>query len=318
MIHCDAGPNVCRAYPVKSAGAGYTAETVNVLHGKRDNWFRPSDVAVATDGSLFVADWYDPGVGGHNQQEVDKGRIFRVAPPGSKYHAPKYDFTTAKGAAEALRSPNHAARYLAWQALQANAAEAESALAPLLADRDPRVVARALWLLGKLPNKGAAAIERALASTDADLRTVAVRLARQLPADVTSVVSKLVKDSSPAVRRECAIALRGQKSPSAAALWATLAQQHDGQDRWYLEALGIGAEGQWDAFLAAWLANVNDGWDTPAGRDIVWRSRAKQTPELLAKILKNTKAEDQPRYFRAFDFLTGPEKENALKSLLDL
>jgi hypothetical protein len=30
-----------------------------------------------------------------------------------------------------------------------------------------------------------------------------------------------------------------------------------------------------------------------------------------------TKEDDQPRYFRAFDFLSGPEKEAALKSLLE-
>ena len=52
---------------------------------------------------------------------------------------------------------------------------------------------------------------------------------------------------------------------------------------------------------------------------IIWRSRAKKSPALLAKIIKDpaTTEEDQPRYFRAFDFLTGPEKEAALKSLLE-
>ena len=65
MIHCDAGPNVVRSYPVKKEGAGYTAETINILKGEKDQWFRPADVCVAPDGSLIVADWYDPGVGGH-------------------------------------------------------------------------------------------------------------------------------------------------------------------------------------------------------------------------------------------------------------
>ena len=35
-------------------------EMLNVLTGTRDRWFRPSDVKVAPDGSLIVADWYDP------------------------------------------------------------------------------------------------------------------------------------------------------------------------------------------------------------------------------------------------------------------
>ena len=85
MIHCDAGPSVVRAYPVTKDGAGYKATIVNILDGsKKNNWFRPADVCVAPDGSLFVTDWYDPGVGGHAQRDIDRGRIFRVAPPGTR------------------------------------------------------------------------------------------------------------------------------------------------------------------------------------------------------------------------------------------
>src|SRR6187549_375619 len=31
IIHADAGPNVVRSYPVKKNGAGYTADTINIL-----------------------------------------------------------------------------------------------------------------------------------------------------------------------------------------------------------------------------------------------------------------------------------------------
>ncbi|MBU1823014.1 MAG: PQQ-dependent sugar dehydrogenase, partial [Bacteroidetes bacterium] len=88
MIHCDAGPNVVRAYPVKKEGAGYTATIANVLEGTRDQWFRPSDVCVAPDGSLIVADWYDPGVGGHQAKDQNRGRIYRVAPANTAYRIP--------------------------------------------------------------------------------------------------------------------------------------------------------------------------------------------------------------------------------------
>ncbi|WP_332914566.1 hypothetical protein [Algoriphagus boritolerans] len=51
-------------YPVQASGAGFTGEVKPILDGnKRDNWFRPSDVTVAPDGSIFISDWYDPGVG---------------------------------------------------------------------------------------------------------------------------------------------------------------------------------------------------------------------------------------------------------------
>jgi hypothetical protein len=116
-----------------------------------------------------------------------------------------------------------------------------------------------------------------------------------------------------------AVALRPSKSPKAPQIWAEIAAQHDGKDRWYLEALGIGAEGKWDACLDAYLKKVGDKWNTPAGRDIIWRSRAKKTPDLLVQILKDTATteDEQPRYIRALDFLAGPEKEAALKKLLE-
>ena len=68
MIHCDPGPNVVRAYPVKKSRAGYEASTLDLVKGQ-DRWFRPADVCVAADGSVFVADWYDAGVGGHNMAD---------------------------------------------------------------------------------------------------------------------------------------------------------------------------------------------------------------------------------------------------------
>ena len=44
---------------------------VDLIRGERDLAFRPSDVAVAPDGSLFVADWQDPGVGGHQAADLN-------------------------------------------------------------------------------------------------------------------------------------------------------------------------------------------------------------------------------------------------------
>ncbi len=315
VIHCDAGPNVCRAYPVEKDGAGYSADSVNVLYGARDNWYRPSDVKVAPDGSLLIADWYDPGVGGHAARDLDSGRIFRVAPPNTPYKTPAFDFATPDGAVEALQNPNYAVRYLAWTALQAQGAKAEPALVKLLNESEnARYRARALWLLGKSHNRGEQYVELAVKDEDEDIRVVGVRLARQLGQDVIPLVRSLVRDASPQVRRECAIALRHNKSPDAATLWAELAAQHDGHDRWYLEALGIAADKQWDAVLDAWLAKTGNNWNTPAGRDIIWRSRAAKTPEYLAKIIRDASVPtaELPRYFRAFDFQAGETKDSAL------
>ena len=319
MIHAEAGTNVVRAYPVETSGAGYRGRIVNVLKAVNDPLFRPVDVAVAPDGSLFVADWYDPGVGGHNMGDARQGRIIRIAPPAAPYRIAKPDFSTPAGAARALRSPNHATRYLAYTALERMGRGAEGALRTLWGVENPRFRARALWLLARLPGRGAAYLDQALRDPDPDLRITGLRAVRRLDLDVLPYARRLVNDPSPRVRREVALALRHDTNPQAAGLWAQLASQYDGQDRWYLEALGIAADRQWDPFLAAWRARVGERWRDPAGRNLVWRARTDAALPLVADLIRDetTSREDRLRYFRALDFHRGPERERTLMALLD-
>ena len=323
VIHCDAGPRVVRAYPVQPDGAGYKADMKNVLSAA-DAWFRPSDVCTAPDGSIYVADWNDAGVGGHYMadQKLDAmtGRIYRVKPSGSKPSAPKLNLNTPAGCVEALQSPNLSTRYLAWTRLNALQGKAEKDLQTLWKGSDQRMRARSLHLLARIKGKEKQYVEEATTDANADVRITGLRIARELKMDVIPLVKALSQDSSAQVRRECAIALRHNSSPAAPKLWADLAVQHDGKDRWYVEALGIGADRQWDTFFGAWLAQVGHNWNTPAGREIVWRSRSKKTAGLLVKIIsdKGLSTQERNHYFRSLDFISGPEKEAALVELLTL
>lgn len=321
IVQCDAGPRVVRSFIVTPDGAGYTAETTNILSSS-DSWFRPSDVCVAPDGALFVSDWNDSGVGGHNMTDnvlaKMKGRIFRIAPKGNKPSVPRLDFTRIAGSVEALQSPNMATRYLAWEELNALGERAEKELAKLWKNGEPRMRARALQLLAR-EKRGEKYLKQALRDKNPDIRIAAIRTARETEFDLTPFLKHLAKDSSPQVRRECALALRHNYSPAAAEIWAELAAQHDGKDRWDLEALGIGAAKQEDKFFNAWLKRVDGNWNTPGGRDIVWRSRSSETPKYLAQLIADptTTKENRAKYFRAFDFVTGAGKEQALISLLE-
>jgi putative membrane-bound dehydrogenase-like protein len=335
VIHCDAGPRVVRAYPVHRTGAGYKAATENILTTE-DTWFRPADVCVAPDGSIFVVDWNDAAVGGHNMADQKAaemtGRVYRIAPMDEGAHpdgsrsdrserrarAPSLDFGTAAGCAAALQSPNLSTRYLAWIKLHEMQGQAANSLRRIWKSDDARMRARALQLLARIKGSEKRYVQEAIRDGDEDIRIAGLRIARELKFDLIPLVEKLATDKSPAVRRECAICLRHNLSPRAPKLWADLAAQHDGKDRWYLEALGIGADRQWDKFLDAWQQKLGDRWDTAAGRDIVWRSRSQATPALLARIITEDrlKESEQARYFRSFDFLIGREKNVALLQLL--
>ena len=321
IIHCDAGPRVVRSYPVTADGAGYKAGIVDILTSS-ETWFRPSDVCVAPDGALYVSDWNDAGVGGHymadQKLETMTGRVYRIAPAGNKAAVPKLDLDSVEGCIAALESPNQARRYLGWARLHEMQDTAEKPLLKVWKSENPRMRARALQLLARIKGKEAKYVGLAVKDADPDIRITGLRIARELKLDMIPYVKSLAADHSAQVRRECAIALRHNSSPQAPKLWAQLARQHDGKDRWYLEALGIGADKQESEFFAAWLDSIKENWNTAAGRDIIWRSRGTNAPGYLVKIITDpgTTPEERPRYLRALDFINGPEKEAAVLDLL--
>jgi putative membrane-bound dehydrogenase-like protein len=298
LIHCDPGPNVVRAYvPTRSAqvpvkkfneenplqgpdkeGAGYKAEVIDIVRGS-DTWFRPSDVCVAPDGSLFVADWYDPGVGGHatgdkpNGSQGLRGRIYRVAPSGHRMVVPRLDLGSVDGQIAALKSPNIATRYLAYTKLRAAGDAAVTALRKLAdADPNPRFRARALWLLART-GSGQEAVAKALKDGDVDIRITGLRAARLIGMDVPAIARGMVAgETSPAVLREIALAMNYQPAETAVPILVELANKFDGEDRWYLEAIGIGAIGKEDALLAAWERDGKNK-NGKAGEMLRWRLR---------------------------------------------
>lgn len=328
LIHCDAGPRVVRAYSCAPDGAGFKAEIHDLLTSS-DTWFRPSDVALAPDGSLFVADWYDANVGGHNMADNDpktlRGRIYRIAQIGDTRRPSTPDFSTASGAVHALQSPNRDTQFRAWQRLRQMGKEAQPALEILFKSEDPRIRARALAVLSRIPGIENRALETALADKDPGVVILAIRLAtaysaaHELDTSVLEskpgLVAKLLRHPEPQVRRQIAISLHGAKQ--IAELWAALAMQHDGKDRWYLEALGIGAAGQEDACFDAWIKQGGDP-RSPAGKDIVWRLRSARCADPLAQLVvdRATPEDEKPRLLRAFDFQ--PESAEKRAALLQI
>ena len=272
-LHVDNGPRVLRAYHVERDGAGFQASMEAVVDGA-DTWFRPADLAVAHDGSVFVADWYDAVVGGHQMKDTERGRVYRLAPPGHKTLSSRVDISTAAGRAEALASPSQAMRFAAHSMFLEMGADGIAELDGLLSSSNRILRARVLWLLGAAGGRGLARVLEERESTDLEFRVLAVRLLQRYHPDFPSAVEALARDENPQVRREVALGLRGVAGDNvlgekARELLVELASRYDGQDRWYLEALAIGAQGQEDAIYDDLLEAFSNSWSDRFGR-LLW------------------------------------------------
>lgn len=312
LMHAEAGKRIVGGYPLTDDGAGYGSRIEEIVFGGTDTWFRPSDVTVAPDGAVFVADWYDPGVGGHNTGDRGggRGRIYRVAPPKNTPRVPAIDLKTDAGLVAAFGSANQAVQYLGHAEMSRRGVDAVPLLQRLWQQGSPVLKARALWLLGGIDNVGPAAIAGALRDTDPKFRILGLRVARLYGGDVLSLATPLLRDPSPQVRREIAILMRDadparmrppylmsspQVTPTTAWLDAMmqLIDQYDGADRWYLEALAIAARGREDAIYAR-LTSTTTSRTPQATGQILWVMRPRTAvPDLIASLNNAALSADQ-------------------------
>jgi putative membrane-bound dehydrogenase-like protein len=314
-VHAEPYYNCVRSYITEKAGAGFTATVKEILKSS-DQWFRPIDVSVAPDGSLFVADWYDPILGGSAAGDAERGRIYRVSSKAGVYKVDKVDLKSTEGNAAALKSPNAETRFLAQRNLTSLGKESIPALERMWESNDPLEKVRSFWVLA--PMKDDAFLLKALEDSNVDMRIAAIRYVLQNKSDPETFLSQLSNDSDMHVKRELITSLRYSQSPKAVDLWVRMAEQYDG-DRWYLEALGIASDLRPDLYFDAWARSDQFNPRSKNHRDIVWRVRSKGALPLIADIIRNTgEADSTVRFFRAFDFHQESRKNDILLSLLNV
>ncbi len=325
IIVADAGHNSVRAYPVVDDGAGYKSTGVlPILDGKLDKWFRPSDVCVAPDGSLIISDWYDPVIGKNQMKDRGRGRIYRVAPKGVAYTIPSYDLTIPEEAVKALQSPNLSQRYLAWNACVAHGWQAEPMLETLFRNINvnPKYRARALWVLNRIEGFNSRNLDIGFRELNHNLKITTLRAVRQRNSDPIEYIKRLSADPHPQVRREVALAINHNHTFEALDVWLWLAKQYKGNDRWSVEALGIGAIGQWERIFPAYLEMVKYKPESyPGGKDIVWLARTRKAIPYLESLAADTSVtfKSRLRYFRSFDFFhAGYDKNQALLNMVNV
>ena len=291
LLSCEAARNVVFGYKPEADGSGFTLERFNfltsneeeelagtdALHGKVSQdlktFFRPSDVVVGPDGAIYVADWFDARVGGH--QDLDKttsGTIYRITRKGADHRVPQFNLDTVEGQIAALKSPAVNARALGFTRLREAGADAVGPVSALLKDGNPYVAARAVWLLAQLGERGQKVVVGLLKHADGQTRATAFQALRQVGySGLLDVAKRLASDPSPVVRREVAVAMRDVPFAKSSEILLKLADGYDGQDRMYLEAWGIGCTGKEEAVFAALEGARAKGDWTPSFARLAWR-----------------------------------------------
>jgi putative membrane-bound dehydrogenase-like protein len=342
LLHTDAGPRQVRCYHLKPQGAGYEVERQDIVTST-DTWFRPSDICVAPDGSVFIADWYDPGVGGHGMGDTTRGRIYRLAPKGNKPSVPKINLDSIEGQLAALGSPALSVRYMAIEKLKREWTEKIALFLLWMADDlrvqdekgqpiqikkvDPWLRARILYLWPQ--NETLVGWSDAIKDPDARFRALPPRKLDGNGTDYDFFMFHLRKDKemkalfsdgSAAVRRELLLLLaKDDSAKRVKPMIYKLAKQYDGKDRFYLEAIGI-AVGHHDQkrreIILADFEKEFPEWNDKVA-DLVWELGPPRVMARLSKLLMDSKISSEQRA-RIVDILAASDDKDAGKVLLKL
>ena len=149
---------------------------------------------------------------------------------------------------------------------------------------DPVLKARALWLIGGIQGAGERLVHEALLDEEVGFRMLALRVLRAQGLEIIGVIEPLLRDPSPQVRRAVAVALQNSPPEESLPALVELCRRYDGHDRWYLEALGLGARGKENQLYARLREIYPEKWNSLLGQ-FIWEFRPPESlPYLLASL----------------------------------
>ena len=261
VLQIDSGTHQVNSHPLVRHGAGFRSDYDVLLQGD-DDWFRPVDVSIASDGSLFVCDWYDAGVGGNRFSDQTTGRIYRVSAATAKQSMLTFH---GDNATAALQSPNPVARLAARDELVRQGTGSRGELLALFHDANPVSRARALYVLHALPTTGEADVAEALRDPNPRIREMSLGLLSESVQNLDKILA-LVDDADAGVRRALLLAIADEPTEDISVALQKLAAAWDGRDRFYLEALRVALINREPDFIQHLFNSLGDaaikaGWD---------------------------------------------------------
>jgi putative membrane-bound dehydrogenase-like protein len=283
--------------------------------------FRPSDVTVGPDGAIYVADWFDSRVGGHQTlDDTCTGAIYRIAPKGFKSVIPKIDVSSPEGAAAVLRNPAVNVRHLGFNALKGFGAKSLPVVSEILREANPYVAARGVWLLPHLGEEGVTRTKALLKDPNPSLRRLAFQSLRRAGHDTIGIAAELAKDADIAVRRDVATSLIAAPADKAVPILIELARRLDVSDKNSIASFGIGATNKQDAVWAAVKTELaKDGAEawSPAVERIAWLLHPASSVQEFVARASSTKVSQASRSL-AVESLSFVETKEAALAMIKL
>lgn len=205
------------------ASSGYLSKHRQDLMVSTDTKFRPVDMEIAPDGSLYVVDWHNVLVGHmqHNARDPLRdhvhGRIYRITYPSRPLVKPaKIADATIDELLDNLKLPEYRSRYRTKRELRGR--DADEVLAKLkdwvsaLDKNDTRYehqILEALWVSWGLNRIDQELLQQLLSAKDFRARAAAVKVLRYVGHQVSNQADLLLtasQDQNPRVRLEAFVA----------------------------------------------------------------------------------------------------------------
>jgi len=212
-----------KQHAVTDDGTGYKTKFRQDLVMSEDRNFRPVDMEIAPDGSLYIVDWHNILIGHmqHNARDPLRdhvhGRIYRVTYPSRPLVTPaKIDGASVETLLDNLKLPEYRTRYRTRRELRGrNAAEVLPKITQWVAGldkNDPKYehhVLEALWVTWGLNKVDQTLLRQMLKAKDYHARAAAVEVLRftgHQVKDQATLLMQAAKDANSRVRLDAVVA----------------------------------------------------------------------------------------------------------------